>query len=276
MVQIIITGDTGSGQKDQYLVADAMYKFIQKHKGIKNIFLLGDNIYETGVTSVTDKQFKTKFEDPYKKIKKKFYLCLGNHDYGNTYFPNDRYKYQIEYSQYSKKWNIPDRYYNLVKSPCEFFFIDTNFDMMDESVIMKQFHDIKNMIQKSKQKWKIICGHHTWISVGGHGNAEKRHKKFMEDLSNEVDFDLYMCGHDHCKNIIKTTLPKNKTVHNLVVGTGGKKYDESLIFLKNLKDNSDLIFHSPNLGFCYLNATHKKLSLTCYNEECKEEFTYSL
>ena len=61
MVQIIITGDTGSGQKDQYLVADAMYKFIQKHKGIKNIFLLGDNIYETGVTSVTDKQFKTKF-----------------------------------------------------------------------------------------------------------------------------------------------------------------------------------------------------------------------
>jgi len=49
----------------------------------------------------------------------------------------------------------------------------------------------------------------------------------MEDLSNEVDFDLYMCGHDHCKNIIKTTLPNNKTVHNLVVGTGGKKYDES-------------------------------------------------
>ena len=72
------------------------------------------------------------------------------------------------------------------------------------------------------------------------------------------------------------TLPKNKTVHNLVIGTGGKKYNESLVFLKNLKDNSDLIFHSPNLGFCYLNATHKKLSLTCYNEECKEEFTYSL
>ena len=115
MVQIIITGDTGSGQKDQYLVADAMYKFIQKNKGIKNIFLLGDNIYETGVTSVTDKQFKTKFEDPYKKIKKQFYLCLGNHDYGNTYFPNDRYKYQIEYSQYSNKWNICGRWKGKVK-----------------------------------------------------------------------------------------------------------------------------------------------------------------
>ena len=85
MVQIIITGDTGSNNKEQHLVANAMYKFIQKHKNIKNIFLLGDNIYETGVNSVTDKQFKTKFEDPYNKINKQFYLCLGNHDYGNTY-----------------------------------------------------------------------------------------------------------------------------------------------------------------------------------------------
>ena len=34
MVQIIVTADTGSGQKDQYLVADAMHKFIQKHKKI--------------------------------------------------------------------------------------------------------------------------------------------------------------------------------------------------------------------------------------------------
>ena len=88
----------------------------------------------------------------------------------------------------------------------------------------------------------------------GHGNAKERLEDFLRDLvvNCEKKIHLYMCGHDHCKNIIKTTLPKNKTVHNLVVGTGGKKYNESLVFLKNLKDNSDLIFHSPNLGFCYL------------------------
>ena len=30
----------------------------------------------------------------------------------------------------------------------------------------------------------------------------------MQDLLNVVDFDLYMCGHDHCKNIIKTKKKK--------------------------------------------------------------------
>lgn len=276
MVQILITADTGSGTKDQYLVADSMLELFKKYKNIKDILLLGDNIYETGVTSVNDKQFQTKFEDPYQKINKNFYLCLGNHDYGNSYFRNDKYKYQIEYSQLSKKWNLPKRYYNLVRHPCEFFFLDTNFDMMSESVIMQQYNDIKKMIQNSKQRWKIICGHHTWRCIGGHGNADKRHEKFMNDLCNEVDFHLYMCGHDHCKNIIKT-MKNNKKIYNLVIGTGGKSYDESMINLKNLNiDNSDLLFHSPNLGTCVLEATQKSLKLTCFNEEPKKEFSITL
>jgi tartrate-resistant acid phosphatase type 5 len=271
MVQILITADTGSGSKDQYLVAESMQNLLKKYNKINDVFLLGDNIYETGVTSVNDKQFKTKFEDPYKKINKKFHLCLGNHDYGNSYFPTDIYQHQIEYTKLSNKWNLPQRYYNLVRSPCEFFFLDTNFDMMSESVIMKQFHDIKNMIQNSNQKWKILCGHHTWRCIGGHGNAEKRHERFMQDLLNVVDFDLYMCGHDHCKNIIKTKKRK-KNIHSLVIGTGGKKYDESLVYLKNLKiDDSELLFHSPNLGVCVLEATKKNIKLTCYNEETRQE-----
>ena len=58
MVQILITADTGSGSKDQYLVADSMLELFKKYKNIKDILLLGDNIYETGVTSVNDKQFQ--------------------------------------------------------------------------------------------------------------------------------------------------------------------------------------------------------------------------
>lgn len=275
MVQIIVTADTGSGSKDQYLVANSMSQLIKKYP-IKDILLLGDNIYEVGVSSVDDKQFHTKFEYPYQKINKQFHLCLGNHDYGNSYFSNGNYKYQIEYSNYSDKWNMPDRYYNLVRHPCEFFFLDTNFNHMSEEVIMKQFNDITKMMKQSKQKWKIVCGHHTWRCIGGHGNAEKRHERFMQDLWSEVDFDLYMCGHDHCKNIIQTK-KNNKTIYNLVIGTGGKKYDETSIYPKNLKkDNSDLLFHSPNLGVCVINATKDKLQLTCFNEESKEEFSISL
>ena len=64
MVQILVTSDTGSGSKDQYLVSESMNQLLQKYKKINDIFLLGDNIYEVGVSSVNDKQFQTKFEEP--------------------------------------------------------------------------------------------------------------------------------------------------------------------------------------------------------------------
>ena len=60
MVQFIAVGDTGSGNKEQYLVAESMEKLC-KNKPINSILLLGDNIYEEGVDSVHDKKFKTKF-----------------------------------------------------------------------------------------------------------------------------------------------------------------------------------------------------------------------
>ena len=60
----------------------------------------------------------------------------------------------------------------------------------------------------------------------------------------------------------------------LVIGTGGKKYhgdeDEKLV-LHNMKENeSDLLFHSPNLGTCHIIVTQKRLKLVCYNEELKD------
>ena len=39
----------------------------------------------------------------------------------------------------------------------------------------------------------------------------------MQDLLNVVDFDLYMCGHDHCKNIIKTKTPIPKTIISFLI-----------------------------------------------------------
>ena len=291
MVQFIITGDTGTGEKEQYKVANTMVQLIQKKKDIKSVILLGDNIYETGSLSVDDIQFKEKFEDPYQQINKPFYLCLGNHDYGLSHNPlkkgfmKDNSQVQVDYSKVSNKWNMPSKYYHYEQSPCDFFFLDTNFDALSESTIMKQYHEMIQTIKQSKQKWKILCGHHTWRSVGGHGNAEKRHETFMQDLLKEegVHIDVYMCGHDHCKNIIETKIGDKKIVI-LVIGTGAKPYKKEYFFLNNMKidqkrnqeDYSDLIFHSPNLGVCLLEATQKILTMICYNEQLQEEFEYQI
>ena len=280
MVHFIVTADTGSGHRDQYKVSNSITQLIQKYP-INSVLLLGDNIYEEGVESVNDPQFKEKFEDPYQNIKNiPFYLCLGNHDYGNSVLSIDNAGYQVDYSNFSDKWNMPSKYYSVKKGPCEFFFLDTNFEYLEESEIMKQFHQMSQKIKQSKKKWKIVCGHHPWRSVGGHGNAEERLETFMNDLCSVpgISFDLYMCGHDHCKNyIVKNNPHKGKDIGLLVIGTGGKQYDKELLNLKNMKVNdSKLLFHSPNLGVCHIEATRTKMKLTCYNELLQEEFNITL
>ena len=58
----------GSGEDDQYKVADAMHQKI-KQLNKKDIFVcgLGDNIYEDGCYALEDEQFKTKFGYPMKR-----------------------------------------------------------------------------------------------------------------------------------------------------------------------------------------------------------------
>ena len=77
--------------------------------------------------------------------------------------------------------------------------------------------------------------------------------------------------------IVKKKSHQKKDIALLVIGTGGKQYDERLLYLKNLnEEDSKLLFHSPNLGACHIEATKTKLELTCYNELLQEEFNITL
>ena len=276
MTHLLITGDTGTGNSSQKQVAHIMKSKLRNTPTKEACILLGDNIYEVGATHVKDKQFKEKFEDIYRSLKVPFYLLLGNHDWGNSIFPDGREMVQVEYTKHSTKWNMPSRYYHKVIGDCDVFFLDTNFEWMDESSIREQFNVMMDLIKTSQKRWKILCGHHTWRSVGGHGNAEKRLESFLRDLVTGCgqNIHLYMCGHDHCKGVIRLTLPK-QTLHCVVIGTGGKSYDPDLFYPDNLGQDSELVFHSPHLGFCDLKSSSKHLHLTFYTplqHKCVKEF----
>jgi len=276
MFECILVGDTGSGNNEQYLVSKSMEILIAKNPKIQSVMIVGDNIYPNGCQTVDDEQFVTKFQDPYKNIKLPFYLCLGNHDYGTIIsdYSDTQVKYTSSKYNTDQKWNMPKKWYSQQFPHCEFFFIDTNLDQLSESVIQKQLRDTIHGIQKSKKKWKVLCGHHTWRSVGGHGNAENKFEIFMDDLLKHVKIDLYVCGHDHCKSVIKIGSHKTPT---LVIGTGGKSYDENIFYPENMDDdNSILEFFSPNLGVCHMKCNKDSLTLTCYNELLEKEYTYRI
>ena len=253
VLKFIALGDMGSGEKEQYDVSKGIQTIIknfqkQHLKNISFIVGLGDNIYECGVKSVVDPQFKEKFEKPYKKIDKKFYMCLGNHDYsypdscGSAY--SDSPQHQIEYSKISRKWILPNKYYYYTysagkKCDVDLFVMDTNIDRMSKDECSSQMKFLVEAINNSKAKWKILYGHHPWRSLGGHGHAWKENKD-LEDYFKELirktsgkgqlTIDLYMCGHDHNKQYLEIGLSLNKKKFKIplvVCGTGGKieRYD---------------------------------------------------
>ena len=269
----LIIGDFGTSDKHQYKVAESMVDLI-KDKDIKFICGLGDNIYDNGVRSIRDVKFKTHFEDPYKNINKKFYNCLGNHDYGKKFFNQvlPDYKYQIEYTKNSDKWRLPKRYYNYTKNMNGVkvnFVLDTNIDLMNNKEINDQLEYFLNKIKKSNDDWNILYGHHTYRSVSGHGNAEPLLEDFLNKLFSLNKINIYMCGHDHTKqHIIKDNL------HLLVSGAGGKPYD----YVTNLKNMSDCKLNclSKNLGVGVLKFKKNKADIEFYDDDNNLEYLYSI
>lgn len=282
-MKICLVGDTGSGEKEQYLVAEAIRNYNDNH-GLKAVLILGDNIYEDGVSSIDDEQFYTKFEKPYQDINLPFYLLLGNHDYANIEGTNAFHEHaihQINYHKLSDKWNMPKRYYSVKLGNCEFFMLDTNLENMTPSEISKQATTMNLKIRKSKKPHKFLCGHHTWRSTGGHGNADALFEKFMCKVVKGTNIKSYFCGHDHCKNHIiipfpnsrntkrrttrkKTKNKKQKVIHVYVIGTGGKSMDESYMNSSQITPPDKLLYHDSELGFIILESNGKNASIQMF------------
>lgn len=195
-LSLLFFGDSGTGEKSQYKVAKGMQEFCSREH-CDLALLLGDNIYQKGVTSVDDKQFLRKFEIPYSGLGINFYVALGNHD---TYSGSKGTQAQIEYSQKSKIWNMPARYYQFSRDDADFFAIDTNTFHVDK----KQRTWLKEALSKSQANWKIVYGHHPMYSTGNHsfwdrieGGKMKNLRSKLSPILCENGADMYITGHEH-------------------------------------------------------------------------------
>jgi len=273
MIECLVIGDMGKGTKAQHDVANLMKQLYKTYK-IKFVLGLGDNIYPDGCTGVDDPSFQSNFEGPYSILPdQRWYMCLGNHDYGYQQVSSglqDNSRHQVEYTKHSKKWYMPSKYYSFVKGPAEFFYLDTNHDRISGSTLEKQLQFMKHKLDKSTKQWKIVVGHHTWRSIAGHGNAEPILERFFNDLFKDTTPDLYMGGHDHCKSVIR-----KDGVTIVVSGTGGEVYDDNSVDLRNMKD-CQLDYFSPTLGVNTLSITNKSLTLDFYDGKGHKEYTHRI
>ncbi len=197
-VRFAVIGDSGTGDREQYEVAQQMELYREK-VGFDMVIMLGDNIY--GGHSPRD--FARKFEIPYKPLLDagvKFYASLGNHD-----DPNDERLY--------KPFNMGgERYYAFRKNDVAFFALDSNY--MDP----KQLQWVEENLRNSQGKWKICFFHHPLYNDGRHHGPDTDLRTQLLPLFQRYGVNAVFSGHEHVYERMK---PENN-ISYFVLGNSGK------------------------------------------------------
>ncbi len=213
VVRFVAFGDQGEGNEAQQLVANAA-EVVCADRGCDFAWLLGDNFYDVGVTSIDDPQFVDKFEAIYAGLEMPFYVVLGNHDYGTLANDWPRGDHQVAYSAVSDKWTMPHFWYTFGSETggTQFFAVDTarmmwNHEVGDQRAWMTE------QLAASTAPWKVAVGHHPYVSNGAHGNAGNYEgfpglpiisgvevQEFIDDFVCG-NAQIYISGHDHNRQV---------------------------------------------------------------------------
>ncbi len=298
-LRFIVIGDSGSGSSGQYAVGEAIAA-VCDHKGGMDeaspaagchlALGLGDNIYESGVTSVDDPQFEEKFEKPFEPIQLPFYMVLGNHDntgyVGGDGAGNARGEFQVDYHYFdgrlSNRWKMPDRYYRHTPAPTtrdgrplvDFFALDSNpiaGGFADPDIAyayhtygVDQRNWAVNALAGSNAVFKIAMAHHPYLSNGSHGNAGNYdgvpHQilpvlagtRWKAFMEEAVcdQADFFLAGHDHDLQVLSGVPSSCGRTEFMVSGAAGKHRS-----IDDPQRNEALFQQGDEYGFMWLQAS---------------------
>ncbi len=254
IVRFAALGATGKDNQGQYDISAALGAKCAA-SGCDFIQLLGDNIFDSGVTSTSDVQWQSKFEVPYAQIGLPFFAVLGNHDYGGNGSGTEFAKgqFQVDYTAVSpsQKWKMPATYYSRRVNHVEFFALDSNLQM--HAMDAAQRTDVAAWLAASTATWKIALGHHAYRSNGPHGNAGSydglpfipitngaRIKTFMDTIVCGRA-DLHLSAHDYSLQWLQTTCAGTELI---LSGAGAST--------TTLPGSNPFHFQSIELGFVYV------------------------
>jgi acid phosphatase len=205
---LFISDFGGLGNKTQKDIAARLGDIAALEKS-KFVITGGDNYHQNGIPDARDPRWKSEFEDIYSapSLMIPWYASLGNHDYlGNP-------DAEIMYSQISKRWKMPSRYYEHTEkindtSEVLFVHIDTSpfiteyrnkdliYHVLNQDITV-QLKWIDSVLSHSHALCKIVIGHHPiYSSVGNHGNNIELIDSVLP-LLKKYNVRIYLCGHEH-------------------------------------------------------------------------------
>jgi len=273
-VDFIVASDMGRrGISEQQKIAALMSLQAELTK-IDFLAVAGDPIHDKGVQSTDDEEWKLKIEDVYAASSLHaipWYVVSGNHEY------NGSVQAILDYSNVSKRWNAPARYYSMEqpigrKKKALFVFIDTaplidKYRNEEESPdagkqnMEQQLRWLDSTLVASNDRWKIVIGHHPVYADTDKVESERtdmqqRVGKILETRS--VDF--YICGHIHNFQHIK---PEGSKVHYVVNSSASQsrpvKEIEGTVFCNPDPGYSVFSVSADSVRFYFVNHTGEKV-----------------
>jgi hypothetical protein len=251
-VRLLAFGDYGNGTPNQKRVANSMLKYHRKAP-FDFAITLGDNFYSVGMESPTDPRWKTWWEELYEPLGIKYYVTLGNHDWGHPDSPAA----ELLYGQKSKSWQLPAPYYTFTAGPVQFFALDTN-ETSDA-----QLNWLASELAESRARWKLVYGHHPIYSAGAHRDSKVLIARLLPLLKERAD--IYLAGHDHDLQHLK---PEGG-LHFFVSGGGGAN-------IRPLREDSRSLFAKMSYGFAVIEADVKRLTVRFIDPDLKQLYEYTI
>ena len=252
---MLVVGDWGvEGAYHQIAVAQAMGVCAEQHPE-RIVLSVGDNFYDSGVTSVDDPQWRASFEDIYTHpaLQCPWYITVGNHDYyGNE-------QAQIDYSELSNRWNLPSFYYTKT-----FPLGSTNgirLIVLDSVMLLSgeqeerdtQLAWLDSLFAVNEAEWTIISSHYPLYSGGAHGSSAEL-IEMLENRFQDANVDACFSGHEHDQQYLVSG-----GIDYYVSGTGARIRETSSI--------DQTLYASSITGFLCAQFTPDSLVVTIYNSE---------
>lgn len=270
-------GDWGRNGEDNQKEVAVQMGIAAKQLDASFMMILGDNFYPSGVASTRDYQWIACFESIYTAhaLQTDWYVTLGNHDYkGNP-------QAEIDYTQVSRRWRMPARYYAKRVSINEDTTQQILMVFLDTSPFISQYYssdDHKDNVKTQDTaaqrkwleevlsdpspniKWKIVAGHHPLYTGGKRINAAdtKEMNKLLKPIFDKYKVDAYICGHEHSLQYIK---PEGST-HYFVSGAGSE-------LTPAIKHPDGGQFAVSSNGFMAFSVTPSSMLMQVVNEKGK-------
>lgn len=273
-INLFVANDLGrNGYYDQKPIAELMGEMAEE-VGPEAIIATGDVHHFDGVASTQDPLWMTNYELIYThpELMISWLPVLGNHEYrGNT-------QAVIDYSKVSRRWQMEGRYYTKVFADEEagaslrIVFIDTTplidsyrtnnrYPDAGKQDIEAQLQWLDNTLQKAKEDWVVVVGHHPMYAETKKDIAEQKdiQRRLLPIFKKNGNVAMYVCGHIH--NFQHIRKPSDTT--DYVVNTAGS-------LSRKVKETDGTQFCSPATGFSVISASKQKLQLHMIDKEGKE------